>query len=97
MKRKQKHQLQAILHARKCKAELRSFRLKTPIHACFLCAIPTIIEIRKEYFGESSETEEEILLREVRAIAQGTKLALRFTHDFKERNKAPWGSPAIKA
>jgi len=81
-------------HARKCRAELRTFRVKTPIHACFLCAIPTIVEIRKETLDESSETEEEILLREVRAIAQGTKLTLKFTHDFKERNKTPWGGPA---
>ena len=85
--------LGSSLHAKKCKAALNRCRLKTPIHACFMCAIPTIIEIRREYYGESSETEEEIILREIRAIAQGSRPAPKFTHDFKERHKNPWGVP----
>ena len=76
-------------HAKKCKAALGRFRLKTPIHACFMCAIPTIVEIRKDYYDESAEAEEEIILREIRAIAQGTKLPSNSPMTLRREAKLP--------
>ena len=79
-------------HANLCRAAQRSHREKNPLHVCYLCAIPTIIEIRKVFYGEKDESNEEIILRELKAIAQNKPLAVQFTHKPNDKNHSPWSS-----
>ena len=61
---------------------------------CFLCAAPTIIEIRKNLFRETGP-DTQLLHNEIRALAMGTLTALRLAQPLQLPNKIPWGQSSL--
>jgi len=78
--------------AKRATAHLRHTLDSHPIHACYICALPVMYDIRRYYFDEIG-TDSELLHLDLKAHAQhGMHIALPLTHDRPPQPTPMWGT-----